>query len=184
MTNEPENTSELSDIAERLRSTPRGQRALASARLRYEILAMLHAALAQSGMTQANVASLLGIRRSAVNQVFRGDGNLRISTLAEYLAAMGGEVQLEVVPLGDSQPFRSMRQLPAAPVSRSGSKVTSQQAPAEEAMQSSDATARRNNPAVADYRLVARDSPPVSQEAPTIPMAALTYVPVAVGRRA
>jgi transcriptional regulator with XRE-family HTH domain len=87
-------------IYERLMATRKGARALSAGRLRYEILKALHAALEQAGVTQAELSKRLGIRRSAVNQVFNGDGNVRINTLAEYLHELGTELDIQLVPLG------------------------------------------------------------------------------------
>jgi transcriptional regulator with XRE-family HTH domain len=81
-------------------SSEEGRRRLAAARLRREVLVNLESALEESGMTQSALASALGRTRSAVNQVFGGDGNIRISTLAEYLHAMGQELVLTRVPEG------------------------------------------------------------------------------------
>lgn len=44
------------------------------------------------------VPKKLAVRKSAVNQVFKGDGNVRITTLAEYLHALGYELRVSVVP--------------------------------------------------------------------------------------
>lgn len=81
-------------------STPEGRRRLAAAQLRREVLVALEEALSESGMTQASLAAALGRSRSAVNQVFSGDGNIRVSTLAEYLHEMGQELLLTRVPSG------------------------------------------------------------------------------------
>ena len=77
-----------------------GMAALASARLRRQVLRALDEGMASAGLTQAHLARRLGKSRSAVNQVLTGDGNLRIETLAEYLEAMGCEVILSVRATG------------------------------------------------------------------------------------
>lgn len=84
----------------RLSRTREGARALSAARLQYDVLRLMHMALGRAGITQVELAKRLGVRKSAVNQVFRGDGNVRVSTLAEYLHAMGAEVELQLVPAG------------------------------------------------------------------------------------
>lgn len=91
----------MSTLYERLSSTSRGSAALSSARLRRAALAAIHRAMAFAGVSQAELARRLGLRRSAVNQVIRGDGNLRLETLGEYLHAMGLEADLRLVPLGE-----------------------------------------------------------------------------------
>jgi transcriptional regulator with XRE-family HTH domain len=89
-------------LYDRVAARPGGARALASARLKRAILSSLHQALAQSGMeSQSDLARRLGVRRSAVNQVFNGDGNLRITTVAEYLHEMGYELNVTLVKTGE-----------------------------------------------------------------------------------
>ena len=90
-------------VYEHVASQPDGLRRLAAGRLRYAALKALHAALEESGMTQTDVAAKLGIRKSAVNQVFRGDGNVRMNTFAEYLHELGFEARIELVPLGTAR---------------------------------------------------------------------------------
>jgi transcriptional regulator with XRE-family HTH domain len=91
----------MSSLYDRVEKKRHGGKALASARLRYAILRLLNIALGSAGKTQSELARSLHLRRSAVNQVFRGDGNLRINTLAEYLYAMGFELSLDLVEAGE-----------------------------------------------------------------------------------
>ncbi|GHB21508.1 hypothetical protein GCM10010306_012660 [Streptomyces umbrinus] len=88
-------------LYERMAKSDRGARHLASARLRYEVLRKLHMALEASGLTQSALAEALKVRKSAVNQTLRGDGNLRIKTLAEYLQALGYELEVRLVEAGE-----------------------------------------------------------------------------------
>jgi hypothetical protein len=79
-----------------------GGRTLAVARLKRAVLATLHEAFRVSGIgSQSDLAKRLDVRRSAVNQVFLGDGNVRISTLAEYLYEMGYELDVTIVRSGE-----------------------------------------------------------------------------------
>lgn len=88
----------MTSLYDRVNSSDEGSRALAGARLRYEVLKVLHRALEQSGLNQTQLARKLGVRKSAVNQVFRGDGNVRVTTIAEYLHEMGMELSVHPVP--------------------------------------------------------------------------------------
>jgi transcriptional regulator with XRE-family HTH domain len=89
-------------LYDRVESKPGGKAALAAARLRREVLVALHEAFAASNVhTQSEVAERLHVRKSAVSQVFRGDGNLRINTLADYLFALGFELDVKLVPAGE-----------------------------------------------------------------------------------
>lgn len=93
----------MTGFYERIAATRGGGRALSAARLRYQALKLLHSSLVGAGITQVELAKRLGVRKSAVNQVFKGDGNVRISTLAEYLHEMGVEVAMSAVPLGSQR---------------------------------------------------------------------------------
>lgn len=88
------------NLHDRLAQSHEGRRALAAARLRYSVLKGLTKALRESGISQSELASRLGIRRSAVNAVFKGTGNVRVNTVAEYLDMMGFEATLMVSPTG------------------------------------------------------------------------------------
>ena len=90
----------MANLYERFAGTEDGARRLAAARLRREALKALHRALKASGMSQVELAKRLGVRKSAVSQVLNGDGNVRITTLAEYLYATGHELTVAVVPSG------------------------------------------------------------------------------------
>jgi transcriptional regulator with XRE-family HTH domain len=92
----------MSSLYDRIAAKPRGGAALAAARLRRETLVALHEAFEASGLaSQSALARRLNLRRSAVNQVLRGDGNLRINTLAEYLYALGFELNITMVQAGE-----------------------------------------------------------------------------------
>ncbi|MFD0457492.1 helix-turn-helix domain-containing protein [Streptomyces violaceoruber] len=90
----------MKNLYERFASSEDGAQLLAATRLRRETLRILHKALEASGLTQSQLAERLRIRKSAVNQVFRGDGNLRVNTLAQYLSAMGFELDIRAVEAG------------------------------------------------------------------------------------
>lgn len=92
----------MSSLYDRVAAKPGGLAALATARLREEMLVALHRAFDASGLrTQAELARRLNVRKSAVSQVFRGDGNVRVNTLAEYLFAMGFELEVNLVVAGE-----------------------------------------------------------------------------------
>ncbi|GAA1855988.1 helix-turn-helix domain-containing protein [Actinomadura bangladeshensis] len=92
-------------LYDRIAAKPGGESDLAKARLRYEVLGALQRAFTLSQTSQADLARKLRVRRSAVNGVVRGDGNVRINTLAEYLFEMGFELNIELVEAGE--PYRA-----------------------------------------------------------------------------
>lgn len=86
-----------------LASSADGRRLLSKSRLRYRVLASLERALADAGITKTELSGRLGLRKSAVSQVFGGDGNLRVNTIAEYLDALDCELEVRVVPAGTAR---------------------------------------------------------------------------------
>lgn len=103
----------MSALYDRLKKAPQGLRALSIARLKYEVLNVLWDALRRSELSQSDLAAKIGVRKSAVNQVFKGDGNVRIATLAEYLHVMGFEAELKLVRAGKPREdaVRQMREI-------------------------------------------------------------------------
>jgi transcriptional regulator with XRE-family HTH domain len=92
----------MSSLYDRVAAKSGGAAALAAARLREELLVALHQAFEASGLrSKAELARRLNVRRSAVNQVFKGDGNLRATTIAEYLFALGFELDVTLVQAGE-----------------------------------------------------------------------------------
>lgn len=89
-------------LYERVSSLPDGGRMLAAARLQRTVLEALDRALMLSHVnSQSDLARRLRIRKSAVNQVMKGDGNVKIRTLAEYLYELGFEADLNLVEIGE-----------------------------------------------------------------------------------
>jgi len=91
----------MSTLYERIAGTPGGEQRLAAARLRREALRAIHVALEASGLSRSELAARLGVREAAVDRVLRGDGNLRVETIAEYLHALGFELDLRLVRAGE-----------------------------------------------------------------------------------
>jgi transcriptional regulator with XRE-family HTH domain len=90
----------MTSFYDRVAQIPGGARALSAARLRQNVLGVLHACLRNSPLTQADLARRLNVRKSAVNRVFQGDGNLNVNTIAGYLHELGSELRIEAIPLG------------------------------------------------------------------------------------
>jgi len=81
---------------------------LAASRLRLRALALVEGAMSRHGVQKATLAKRLGVRRSAVQHTLAGNGNMTLQTLAEYLGALGMEVEL--VPVEAGEVSRSMRE--------------------------------------------------------------------------
>lgn len=91
----------MNTLYERIARTDDGAKRLAVARLKREVLRALHTALKASGLNQKELASRLKVRKSAVSQALRGEGNLRVQTVAEYLHALGYELDVRLVEAGE-----------------------------------------------------------------------------------
>jgi transcriptional regulator with XRE-family HTH domain len=74
---------------------------IAGARLRAKVLALLKAALEESGLKAKDLADRLGVRKSAVSQVLNGNGNMRLNTLADYLLELGFELDVTLCRVGE-----------------------------------------------------------------------------------
>ncbi len=144
----------MNRIFDLVASTAQGRRRLAAARLRREVLVALEEALSDAGMTQATLAAALGRSRSAVNQVFGGDGNIRISTLAEYLHEMGQELVLTRVSTGTSRKALWRDAVDAVAQQVIASESSSRWIPATQGPQSFQSADRRSDLArVGDVRV-------------------------------
>lgn len=87
------------DLMKFIEDMPDGQRMLASTRFRRQVLIALDQGLEVSGLSQSELAQKLGLTRSAVSQVFNGDGNLRAGTISDYLFEMGVHAEIIVSPI-------------------------------------------------------------------------------------
>jgi transcriptional regulator with XRE-family HTH domain len=74
---------------------------IAGSRLRGRALALLYAAIKESGMTKTQLAKKLGIRKSAVTQLLHSNGNMRLDTLADYLIELGFEADIALCKVGE-----------------------------------------------------------------------------------
>lgn len=70
----------------------------AAASAQNEVAILLDEAASASGMSQQEVADFLGVTAGRVSQVMNSEGNLQVTTLARYLAAMGFMIRIEADP--------------------------------------------------------------------------------------
>ena len=104
------------ELSEKVRSRP-GAAEEIDARKRAIVAAVrLNELRKQRGQTQAQLADLLGMTQANVSRIERSE-NLYLSTLADYVDALGGHIEInavfddDVVPLGPVGRDRS--ELPA-----------------------------------------------------------------------
>lgn len=78
---------------------PRGRNELAAAELALDVQALIHRAFEENSTTARAIAELLGVTEGRVSQIRNGDGNVRISTLAKVMSALGKRVRISVADL-------------------------------------------------------------------------------------
>lgn len=88
-------------LYDRVAATPDGSRRLAEARLRREVLRLLHWAYIESGLSSDRLATKLGVRPRAIRRIFDRDKDITVATLARYLHAMGYEAEIRLVAAGE-----------------------------------------------------------------------------------
>lgn len=82
---------------------------MGAAHITNEVVGLLHEALLKSGLTRRELAARLGIGESRVSQVLNGDGNLRLTTIGRFLAAMNCKVDMVVRDFDTPKPRRRAR---------------------------------------------------------------------------
>lgn len=91
-------------------STMEGKREMAAARAEVRVGHLLKKAFRVTGISQKDLAKRLGVTEGRVSQILNSDGNLRVSTAARYLRAMGYLMQIEAEPAEPgAQPLRAAR---------------------------------------------------------------------------
>ncbi|MFF4155050.1 helix-turn-helix domain-containing protein [Streptomyces sp. NPDC001651] len=90
-------------LIESYASFPRGAQELSAASLAQSVVSCLEQAKRVSGKSNKELSALLGVSEGAVSQVLNSDGNIRISTLARYLRALGFEPRLSADPVGGGE---------------------------------------------------------------------------------
>lgn len=91
------------NIVDHFENSDGGSDELLAAELRYEVLRTLNLALDDSGLTKKELADNLGVDKTEVNKVFRGNGNIDIDTFSKYASALGFEVKISLKKKGSSK---------------------------------------------------------------------------------
>lgn len=85
-------------LVDKLESSPTGQLEMAAARAAVSAVFLMNRAAEARGITQRELAERVGVTESRVSQVLNGDGNVRLSTLAKFLRALGYRLRLSATP--------------------------------------------------------------------------------------
>ena len=91
-------------IIESVESTQTGRQELAAARLALRTADLLARARRASNLTQRELADLLQVSEGRVSQVLSGETDLKLSTIARYLRAMGYQATIDAVPADPDLP--------------------------------------------------------------------------------
>ena len=89
---------------EREEQTAVGRREMAAARAEVRVANLLAKSMESSHMTQRELAQWLGVTEGRVSQVLNSSGNLRITTIARYLRAMGYRLVIDAEPTEPGAP--------------------------------------------------------------------------------
>lgn len=74
---------------------------MGAARLTNDAIGLIHQALSTSEMSRKQLADKLNVGESRISQVLSGEGNIRISTLGRYLAALGFRADVSLSPINE-----------------------------------------------------------------------------------
>lgn len=85
-------------LYEEYAGTPEGALELAAASLATSVVRSMNAAVRATGVENQKLAERLGVTKSRVSQLLNGDGNVRISSLAKVMRALGYQIELVVTP--------------------------------------------------------------------------------------
>lgn len=100
-------------LVEEREQTLAGRIAMAAADAAVESVSLINEALEVSELPHAALAERLGVTPGRVSQVVNGDGNVRITTLARFLRALGYNLTLRAVPASKAaKPLPSPYQRP------------------------------------------------------------------------
>lgn len=79
-------------------ATPEGRASLAAAEAALKVQALIERAFSNSSLSSREIATVLGVSEGRVSQLRHGDGNVRVSTLARLMFAVGLELSLSAEP--------------------------------------------------------------------------------------
>jgi ribosome-binding protein aMBF1 (putative translation factor) len=99
--------SDLSDYTKRrAQHDPEFAEGLETGYAAFKVGVVLRQARERAGLTQEQVAERLGTKKSAISRIENRAGDIRLSTLDRYAAAIGWDLALQLRPSGGGQPTR------------------------------------------------------------------------------
>lgn len=91
-------------LVEQLEADPTTAAELEAARLSSRAHQVLRRAFEASNLSQKDLAEILNVGESRVSQVLNGDGNMRVTSLARYLRALGCTAEITARPIDPDLP--------------------------------------------------------------------------------
>ncbi len=82
---------------------------LAAARAEVRVLHLLRTAFERSSLSQKELAEHVGVTEGRVSQVLNSEGNLKITTIARFLRALGYKFELDATPTKPNIPSLTPR---------------------------------------------------------------------------
>ena len=100
-------------LVEEARADPSMSVGLAAARGAVEASALIVRVFEASGLTRRELAARAGVTEGRVSQILGGEENLRASTVARYLEAMGYRLGLSAISQRDGSVLDTHRRMPS-----------------------------------------------------------------------
>ncbi len=97
-------TSEGATLYDELAGSPQGSAELAAARAASRVARLMGSAHKSSGLKQSTIADTLRVTKGRISQLLNSDGNVKVSSVAKVLDALGYELIVDARPKSDAVP--------------------------------------------------------------------------------
>jgi transcriptional regulator with XRE-family HTH domain len=87
------------NFIEKLLSDPEGQRLYFREDLIFEVTEAICKVMDEKGVSKAELAEIAGVSKSNITQLLSGDQNMRLTTIADLLFALGAKLEVTAVPV-------------------------------------------------------------------------------------
>lgn len=98
ITNEGREFQRPTTLVEQMDDEPQHNLELAAARAEVRVIHLLQRAFEGSELSQKDLAQRVGVTEGRVSQVLNSEGNLRVTTIARYLRALGYRFEMNAEP--------------------------------------------------------------------------------------